>query len=102
LHYGPIPVDKPCICHKCDNPKCVNPSHLFAATQTENLADMRRKGRTPTGVNHGNSKLSPIKVKAAKLYRFNGWPYEKIAQRFNVSGTTIRFALIGRTWTHVE
>lgn len=44
LKHGPVP---PCldVCHHCDNPPCVRPSHLFTGTRLQNMDDARRKGR---------------------------------------------------------
>jgi hypothetical protein len=44
IKFGDIP-DQMCVCHHCDNPKCVRPSHLWLGTQQENQEDKLRKGR---------------------------------------------------------
>ena len=55
---------KLCVCHICDNRKCINPQHLFLGTRTDNHKDMIRKGRNVSlrGEQHGYSKLTERKV----------------------------------------
>ena len=60
IHFGKIP-DGLCVLHKCDNKKCVNPSHLFLGTQLDNVKDRDQKGHTAKGATHG-SKTHPERV----------------------------------------
>ncbi|MBO1080875.1 HNH endonuclease signature motif containing protein [Roseomonas haemaphysalidis] len=102
MHRGPIPVGL-CVLHKCDNPLCVNPDHLFVGTRAENTADMFAKGRSRTapvlGERHGQAKLNPA---AVKHIRASALPGNALAKQLGVSPTAVWSVRTGRTWSHVS
>jgi len=51
---GDIPTGM-CVCHKCDNPLCINPNHLWIGTASENILDRHKKGRTRCNPNSGDN-----------------------------------------------
>lgn len=100
--HGDIP-DGLEVCHKCDNPRCVNPAHLFSGTRQENVDDRVNKGRCnhAKGELNWNAKLTSTDVISARRLRSSGSTYQSIAERFSVDKTTIIHAINGKNWAHL-
>jgi HNH endonuclease len=101
---GAIP-DNLKILHKCDNPICVRPSHLFLGTQKENLLDMTRKGRRRSNSNIGEKNpraiLTEKEVLEIRKDLKNNIKYKKLAKQYNVSISTINNIKRQKSWTHI-
>jgi hypothetical protein len=104
LSNGQIP-DGLCVCHKCDNPPCCNPNHLFLGTHADNMADMANKGRQPK---HRRVRPRPERQVAAKLtdaqvieIRTSPETGRAAATRFNVSTSLVSLIRLGQRWKHL-
>lgn len=86
LNVGDIPAGM-CVLHRCDNPKCVNPSHLFLGTHADNMLDMAQKGRAR------HTKLS---VEQAKQIFRDTRSQRIIAADFGVSQRTVSVIKSGK------
>lgn len=102
LSKGPIPSDL-CICHRCDNPACVRPSHLFLGTIHDNINDRHIKGRStgPRGANNAAAKLSGSDVLQIRLLHAEGLNCVAISRLYPVGKTTVQKIIRRETWTHV-
>jgi hypothetical protein len=96
ITFGSIPDDL-FLCHRCDQPACVNPDHLFLGTHTENMRDMYSKRRGPTGDRNKSTKLNwAIVDEIRSAYpHLSQWT---LARRYGVGRSTIRHILDGTTW----
>jgi hypothetical protein len=85
------------VLHKCDNPSCVNPDHLFLGTHCDNMHDMYHKNRreAATGERNGASKLTQQKV---LLIRNDSRASDKVGADFGVSGCLIRKIRRSEIW----
>lgn len=88
-----------CVLHKCDNPGCVNPEHLFLGTHADNMHDMALKGRSPSGKNHrGFAKLTEKDVRAIRASKLT---YRALAYQYSVSENHIYIVRSRRSWAYV-
>jgi plasmid maintenance system antidote protein VapI len=101
LTNGPIPEGKH-ICHKCDNPACCNPSHLWAGSARDNVRDAAKKGRLMHGEGHVFSKLTDEDIpRIHELANDSNVSRREIAEQFGVTRATITDVIYGRTWKHI-
>lgn len=102
---GPIPKGI-LVCHKCDNPPCCNPNHLFLGTHLDNRRDCMQKKRIVAmkGESHGRCILKSDQViEIRRRYRFRGGKNSTVglAKEFKVSKPTIQAIISGRLWKHL-
>lgn len=120
IHCGQIP-DGLYVLHRCDNPPCVNPDHLFLGTYADNHKDMISKGRNPVGEKNGSKKYperlkrgddSPVaKLNTQAVIEIRAtWQdsrnrtglIAKFARRFDVHPQTIKSVIKNETWKHIK
>lgn len=100
LFRGEIPGGC-CVCHRCDNPSCVNPDHLFTGTNKENSQDAVSKGRHATMDTHGRAKLSTEIIEYCRSVYIKGdvcFGCGPLARNFGVDRMTMFSALKRKTW----
>lgn len=87
--YGDIPNGMQ-VCHQCDNPGCVNPTHLWIGTAKDNERDKDIKGRRPSGDKHWNSGPTDEEIEEmARAFIGGEMTAKEIAVRYGVARTYI-------------
>ena len=103
LHYGSFPRHF-LVCHRCDNPKCVNPEHLFLGDVKDNMRDKRVKGRSK-GINLGTSnakaKLSDEEVFEIRELLSQGFKQNQIASLFKINQSHVSRIKTNMSRTHL-
>src|SRR4030065_1284771 len=102
MFFGEIPNDL-LVLHRCDNPPCVNPSHLFLGTHKDNAQDMINKGRKryligrehpQSGQKHWGNKLRPNEVREIRrLYKTDKISMHFLAKMFKVGYSTVNYII---------
>ncbi len=90
--------------HKCDNPRCVNITHLITGTHKENTQDMIKKGRnrSQVGSNNHYAKLNNFDVVKIHQLRQQRVKLKEIAALFNVNQGTIESVIYRYNWKHIQ
>lgn len=102
LHKGMIPNGL-LVLHKCDNPSCVNPEHLFLGTQKDNMSDMSNKKRHLFGEKNKKAKLTDTLVlNLIDKYNTKKFSQQELAKIFNITQANVSSIVLGKTWTHLN
>jgi hypothetical protein len=101
LFVGPIP-DGLLILHKCDNPRCVNPEHLYVGTHNDNSRDMMERGRGSFvgGEENPHAKLAKEEVSQIRnAYKRGGISYQKLSNIFGIWPGHLWRIVNNKAWT---
>jgi hypothetical protein len=91
------------VCHRCDNPGCVNPDHLFLGTNQDNVNDAIGKDRHSRGTRNGRAKINAKDVLSIReMYATNNWSQSALAKMYGVGQTEISNIVIGKTWQSIS
>lgn len=104
LHSGEQIPDGMCVCHHCDVPACVNPTHLFLGTNDDNVADSTRKQRRnrPIGVKNPKVKLRVNQVYEIRRLLSAGRKCVELAKVYGVGKACIYSIRSGKSWKSLE
>ena len=100
-HRRPVPQGQ-CVLHRCDNPPCCNPEHLFLGTRADNLADMRAKGREARGERHGSARLGAEQIRAIRSAHREGASRYDLAHQYGVTHQHIHKIVTFKLWRNVS
>lgn len=100
LHVGPIQPGE-VLCHRCDNPRCIEPKHLFIGSQAENISDKVRKSRQARGEKIATAILTAEQVVALRQEYAEGARQVDLASKYGIHQTSVSLIVRRKNWPHI-
>ena len=89
------------VCHKCNNPRCVRPDHLYVGDAQSNAKDTLTSGRTPLGEARPQAKLTDEWVLQIRDLYASGTDTKLLAEAYGVGRGVVEDVASGKTWKHI-
>lgn len=86
------------VCHACDNPPCINPSHLYLGDQSRNMGDCDARGRTPHGTRNGHARLTDADVAMIRVLVNGGSTQAAVARAYGVDPSHVSRIMSRQHW----